>query len=71
MTLTASSARSGARRRGLASTTIRPLQELARAAGRTLLLTTHFSGADEVLPERAKFWNVLKGALGHRAPEAP
>src|SRR5574340_498198 len=27
--------------------------------------------ADEVLPERAMFWNVLKGALGHRAPAAP
>jgi hypothetical protein len=47
MTLTVSPAGSGARRRDLASTTIRPLHELARAAGRTFLLTTHFSGADE------------------------
>jgi hypothetical protein len=40
--LTASPAGSGARRQGLASTTIRPLQELARAVGWTFLLTTHF-----------------------------
>jgi len=34
--------------RAYRSTTIRPLHELARAAGRTILLTTHFSGgADE------------------------
>ncbi len=48
VTPTASCARSGARRQGLSgSTTIRPLLELARAAGCTILLTTHFSGADE------------------------
>ena len=48
VTLTASSARSGVRRRGaLASATIRPLREAARAAGQSILLTTHFSGADE------------------------
>jgi hypothetical protein len=48
VTLTASPAGSGARRRGtLASAIIRPLQEAARAAGRRFLLTTHFSGADE------------------------
>jgi hypothetical protein len=48
LTLTVSSARSGARRQGASrSARIRPLLELARAAGQTLLLTTHFSGADE------------------------
>jgi hypothetical protein len=42
MTPTVSPLGSGARRQGLSrSTTIRPLLELARAAGRTLLLATH------------------------------
>ena len=46
--LTDSFARSGARvQRRSRSTTIRPLQELARVLGRTILLTTHFSGADK------------------------
>jgi hypothetical protein len=48
VTLTASPAGSGARRRrALASAIIRPLQETARATGRRFLLTTHFSGAGE------------------------
>jgi hypothetical protein len=48
VTLTDSSAGSGARRRRpLGSATIRPLREAARMVGRSILLTTHFSGADE------------------------
>jgi len=48
MTLAAFPAGSGARQQGLSrSTTIRPLREVARVLGRSFLLTTHFSGADE------------------------
>jgi hypothetical protein len=48
MILTVSPAGSGARRQKSSRSAItRPLLELARAAGQTFLLTTHFSGADE------------------------
>jgi hypothetical protein len=48
LTLAVSPAGSGVRRQELSrSARSRPLLELARAAGQTLLLTTHFSGADE------------------------
>ncbi len=65
MTPTDSSARSGARRHGLSwRTTICPLQELARAAGWTILLTTHFSGADEARLE------VGRGMVGGALPRS-
>jgi hypothetical protein len=48
ITLTDSHARERCSTTGaLASTTIRPLQEVARVLGRSILLTTHFSGADK------------------------
>lgn len=47
-TLTASFAGSGASTTSaLVGASIRPLQEMARAVGWSILLTTHFSGADE------------------------
>ena len=37
----------------LVGASIRPLREIARAVGWSILLTTHFSGADEALPGRS------------------
>jgi len=48
MTLAASFAKSGASTTSpLVGASIRPLREIARAAGWSILLTTHFSGADK------------------------
>lgn len=63
-TLTASFARRGASTTSaLVGASIRPLQEMARAVGWSILLTTHFSGADEVRLE----WSLAAERSGRPA----